>query len=363
MLRGVAALLVIVAHYVELHLYLPEIAASSVFADPASVEAPRLLRTLILRPLNAGGLGVSLFFLLSGFVIPFSLSRYGVKSFAVTRFFRLYPTYVAAFAITCAALVVSSRYWGRPLPFNAGDYLANALLVPDLFARPTVLGVIWTLEVELKFYLVAALLARPILRGELWPMFAWGAGVVAFYAATTLPCAGKGDACLMEYGLFYAFTTWQGMYVTYLFVGTIFFAHFTGAVSTKRAALAVVAQVGLFAAAWPLSGFYAARISNPIGSYLLALAIFTACYAYRSHIRLTPLTRFFAEISYPLYAVHMLVGLSALRILSDRGVPYLVALPLVTTAVIAIARALHIYVEAPGMALGKKLAARLAQPK
>jgi peptidoglycan/LPS O-acetylase OafA/YrhL len=194
-------------------------------------------------------------------------------------------------------------------------------------------------------------------------MLAWGAGVLAFYAATALPCAGAGDACLVRYGLLYAFTSWQAMYVTYLFIGTIFFVHFSGAVDAPRAAAAIAVQMVLFAASWPLSGFYAVRMTNPVAAYLLALAIFAACYAFRTRIVLSPLTRFFAEISYPLYAVHMLVGLAALRILTDLGLPYLLALPLVTAAIILIARVLHVHIEAPGMALGKRLAARLTPRK
>ena len=43
---------------------------------------------------NIGRFGVVAFFLVSGYIIPFSLERGGsVRRFAVGRFFRLYPLY------------------------------------------------------------------------------------------------------------------------------------------------------------------------------------------------------------------------------------------------------------------------------
>ncbi len=38
-------------------------------------------------------LGVAIFFLISGFLIPISIEKYTVTTFLKKRFFRLYPTY------------------------------------------------------------------------------------------------------------------------------------------------------------------------------------------------------------------------------------------------------------------------------
>src|SRR5215467_12812423 len=53
---------------------------------------------------NLSGLGMSMFFVLSGFVIHYTYGsrvtkRYGVYNFFVARFARLYPLFIAAFAI------------------------------------------------------------------------------------------------------------------------------------------------------------------------------------------------------------------------------------------------------------------------
>ena len=47
--------------------------------------------------LSLGQLGVALFFLVSGFVIPISLPKYSVPGFLVARVLRIYPTYAVAF--------------------------------------------------------------------------------------------------------------------------------------------------------------------------------------------------------------------------------------------------------------------------
>jgi len=41
-----------------------------------------------------GGFGVALFFLISGFVIPFSFLRYTRTGFAIARILRLWPAYM-----------------------------------------------------------------------------------------------------------------------------------------------------------------------------------------------------------------------------------------------------------------------------
>lgn len=110
--------------------------------------------------LDLGKFGVVVFFAISGFVIPYSASprsRRPIVSFLVSRFFRLYPAYwVSVFA--GAALL---WHWVIP-PALLG---ANLTMFQRFFGIPDVLGVYWTLQIELLFYAICAfLLWRGILR-------------------------------------------------------------------------------------------------------------------------------------------------------------------------------------------------------
>lgn len=94
--------------------------------------------------------GVQLFFLISGFVIYWTLHR--VKKpmdFWVSRFSRLFPVYWVALAITFT-VVSFGGLAGREV--GLGDAIRNMLMLHEYFGVPHVDGVYWTLAVELSFY-------------------------------------------------------------------------------------------------------------------------------------------------------------------------------------------------------------------
>src|ERR1700678_4831580 len=71
---------------------------------------PRSLNTAVYRWIDPGEYGVFVFFIISGYIIPASLERRGnVRTFWVSRIFRLYPLYLLAVA---AALVLATMHIG-----------------------------------------------------------------------------------------------------------------------------------------------------------------------------------------------------------------------------------------------------------
>ena len=85
------------------------------------------------------------------------------------------------------------------------------------------------------------------------------------------------------------------------------------------------------------------------------LIIFVSLYMLRSRITLTRPFRFLADISYSLYVIHPLVGYVTMQLLIAAGLPYLAAFVVALALVIGIAWTMHLYVEAPMIALGKRL--------
>lgn len=110
---------------------------------------------------DLGRFGVVLFFLTSGFVIPWSLNKSSsmpLKRFAITRFFRLYPLYWLSLI---AALFFGA--YGRELQ-STSQYLANFTMLQKFMGFESVIALYWTLQIELVFYLVcAALFALQVL--------------------------------------------------------------------------------------------------------------------------------------------------------------------------------------------------------
>jgi peptidoglycan/LPS O-acetylase OafA/YrhL len=89
--------------------------------------------------------------------------------------------------------------------------------------------------------------------------------------------------------------------------------------------------------------------------YLWGLIIFGSLYALRNKITLARPFRFLADISYSLYVIHPLVGYVTMRLLMAAGLPYLPAFAVALALVIGIAWMMHLYVEVPMIALGKRL--------
>lgn len=112
---------------------------------------------------NGGVIGVQLFFLISGYLILQSAFKYSLRDFAIHRFFRIFPPYLAVLlSITAVKYLfmdsfraVFDGFW----PFFLLNIANLQLLYPVsvLFLDATHVG--WSLTVELCWYALAPLLA------------------------------------------------------------------------------------------------------------------------------------------------------------------------------------------------------------
>lgn len=127
-LRGIAALMVVFTH-----LYMPVIGHVWVFDNL----------------IDPGKLGVLWFFMISGVVIPYSLKPVpdGAQRFLISRFMRLYPAYWLSLLVFVLMLKLS----GAALPSMA-QIAANVTMVQAALGFEDVIGLYWTLFIELVFY-------------------------------------------------------------------------------------------------------------------------------------------------------------------------------------------------------------------
>lgn len=101
-----------------------------------------------------GYLGVDLFFIISGFVIAFSIKHLSLPRFLKSRFQRLYPVYWLCLILT----TVVTYYFGAPrYTVTGGQFLANITMIQTLLGFDHIDGAYWSLYVEMKFYLLIAL--------------------------------------------------------------------------------------------------------------------------------------------------------------------------------------------------------------
>jgi peptidoglycan/LPS O-acetylase OafA/YrhL len=114
------------------------------------------LLDFVLQPFDTGlaMIGVGLFFLISGWLMPPMLRRYSRTRFVVNRSFRIFPMLVCA-VLLAAAIQLGA---GNSDALHWEGVFSTAFLVSQFFGLPLSLGVVWTLAVEFKFYLALAAL-------------------------------------------------------------------------------------------------------------------------------------------------------------------------------------------------------------
>lgn len=168
-LRGLAAMVVVFEH--SLDVLLPEVRRG---ASPW---------------FDFGRYGVFVFFLVSGYVVPFSLERRGsVRHFWAGRVFRLYPAWFVSAAL---ALALGSAGLSYGLPAALGERpwastLAHLTMLQDLLGVPNIVNVYWTLSYEMVFYLlVTAMFVAGVHRSS--ARVALGFGVGAAILGVALP--------------------------------------------------------------------------------------------------------------------------------------------------------------------------------
>jgi len=136
-LRFIAAVLVILDHFGLFALNFPSATA------PAADRAFPFLSPMT----SIGSIGVEIFFLISGFIIPASSFGFSAKMFAYRRAIRVLPALWLSGLIAFAARLAT----GEPAGALLGDLGRSAILSP---LGPYIDGVVWTLVVEAVFYLV-----------------------------------------------------------------------------------------------------------------------------------------------------------------------------------------------------------------
>ncbi|GHT53839.1 acyltransferase [Endomicrobiia bacterium] len=157
-LRCLAILLVVYCHFVSVGSGWNKIPDVIKISD--SVTMP-LLKANVLTHFDtflknhfstcAGTLGVCLFFLMSGFLVPIMLERHNRFTFFVNRIVRIFPVMWVCLAISGLFIFLTNG-----ITFSAGDYLSNMFLI-----KTTIGGSMrWMLPMEVIFYFVAVIIGK-----------------------------------------------------------------------------------------------------------------------------------------------------------------------------------------------------------
>lgn len=350
LLRGIAPWLVVASHWIGIFWWGPAL-VSRITASPLIDEsAPWLAGWFSLRYFNFGAFGVGLFFLISGLVIPLSVTKNNPVAFLGARLLRILPTYIIGLSVGVFAVYCSARYWALPFPVDWISFIANALLVGNFFDIPSLDYVNWTLAIELKFYLLALFLAGAFRSGKFLPILLVCVLGLVFNVVANLG-VGSVPAWIQAQAK-------DVMFFSFMFIGSMFYFVYSGKVSWGKGVFYIVCLAFLFCLTWRAST-YAPNFFHITLNYGYALVVFAVLFCFRGHIRCNAFFDFLSKISYPVYVVHPLCGYVLLRLAMAQGWSYYAALLLALPIVLIVSYLVHLVVERPSIKLGRLMERRM----
>ena len=356
-MRGIAAFLVFLFHYEALH---PGIRLD--LAVP-------LIGSILQFPLGFGFAGVDIFFVLSGFLLTLPFARAALKReqgpqlsrYFKRRFLRVFPAYYAQLFIILAI----GGWFVTWSPQTTTSFVAHLLMFFNIGWNPVrpMVGLWWTLPVEMGFYLLLPLLAPfmhpgrwvPVLLGGLalsmvyrfWAAAHFGplGSGFAFLAASQLPgnlaefLLGASAALLVQFVSLNGRPQPAAWMLDLMFVlGLLIPSVWLWQVVLSAGAEYWLGHWGMIVAplalGLPLSvsvlGLY---WGSRVGNFLLANRVIY----------------FLGLISYSLYLWHFVVMQQVQRLIGNTyaSLPHSVTFPLMAAAVIAVASASYYLVERP----------------
>ena len=290
-------------------------------------------------PFNLAGVGVDGFFVISGFLMTWSLARQSaLKPYAIKRAFRILPPYLLIVALQTALFTLLATPGLPGLRSEAIRYFAaNAVFLNflkpaigdsvDSLRVPAINGSLWTLKVEVAFYILLPAILF------LHRRFGWA--VLAFLFASS--CA---------YALVFPSGKWSQQFPGQMRFFTAGIAMFYYGYLVKRfGGLAFMASVGMGGLLLTWQAERPSIVLDPVFLGLLVYGVAFAPFVWRIH----------TDLSYSAYLIHFpLIQIALREGWFGRSFWYFLAFVLAATT--ALAWVSFRWIEKPGMEMGRRLA-------
>ena len=287
-----------------------------------------------------GYLGVTIFFVISGFIVPYSMMRDGYTitawpTFMLKRLVRLEPPYLASIGFTLA-LGAWDTFRGTPPPWTAIQIAGHIGYANAFLGLPWLNAPYWSLAIEFQFYVLVGL-ALPLLMLTRTPVALLAGLALASCVPLFLP--GNSNATILPFLPVFA-------------AGTLTFLLATNRIGRRNywAALAVLAAI----------------VFKKHDTGVAVATIGTAVLMATVHLRRIAPIAWLGAISYSLYLLHVPIGyrvISAIRRLSDSELAPIMATIGALAVSIAGAAFLRRYVEQPALRLAARIGYRAARSR
>ena len=285
-----------------------------------------------------GGVGVDVFFPLSGFLITGIMLRNdwsNLKSYYIRRLFRIAPVYYLSLFLTVLLALIA--HW-LSLGESRLDQLGNIIIPSLLFSRElasasTLFGQAWTVGIEEKFYIT-------------WPIIfllvGHNTGRIVLLIAVLIVFSTTGSPEMLRgYGGIALGCVSSILYFTYDFRVKTSYAAFM---------LAIAYSYCIYSEAW------FKNIAIDLGAALLIPSIFSTQSIVSRALSYPPVV-FLGKLTYSVYMIHVLVFFFVKMLLQHFGIEYWLLVFLIGYALtLMFAWSIYHFYENPLIKYGKRLA-------
>lgn len=281
---------------------------------------------MFVKSLNYGYLGVIMFFVISGFVIPYSMfvKNYQLKHFfrfLLKRTIRIEPPYIIfIFVLLLVNYYTFVHLWGFPFPSTFKQFFLNITYLAPFFKVPWITIIFWTLAVEFQFYILTGLIYNTFVNKTLHKFI--------------------GFATLLALGFLIpeSYQTVLNYYI-YFIIGFQTFMYYTKQIKSLEFVLSMFSSVVFIA-------IFKEWEALPV----IAITVLAILYFNYEH----KIATFLGNISFSLYLTHGVIG-GNIVIFTKVGMPRTVLLVYILFNAIAFATLYYYVVERTFLKLSKRI--------
>ncbi|NUU35664.1 acyltransferase [Pseudomonas sp. C2B4] len=340
LLRAVASLMVVYDHLFSM-------VPVKNFGSPAFPVS--FVQTAIDNPLGIiqdfGWIGVAIFFIVSGFIITHVSMRESQTEFLVKRIFRIYPPLILAVLIACAMTYITTNqtfsFWEIISAFTLTNYWTYPQIV--------ILGVAWTLAIEIIFYAFTFVLL-PILKNN--PC----AAIIIQVAVVFCVYAVRGKFG-NEFFLFAACVA----YLPYLIVGQVTYFLYSKVIGLKVFfALLILLYAAILAGIQLIHVIFLPANNSYLINFSYAYFIFIMLLVFKDRVKVPQFVHRLADSSYSIYLLHGTIGGAVIVLVakytSNHSAPVIFITSLAAAALsILVAWIFFLLVEKPSIKVARSL--------
>ena len=361
-LRGSAALIVVFSHLLFMFwngagtvgsiwpFLQTTIAPNGLLVPEANVLLARL-------QINFGSVGVSMFFLISGFLIKGSIQKYQKPGvFLLAKTMRIFPLYIIGFSITFGCVWLYTYFHHQDFPYTSMDWVTQVTLLRRVLNQPCIDQISWTLVADVQFYCLIAILMC-FRRTFVTDMVKTGICLTLLSVICGLTMNRTLNAGLIIIYRIEAIIILASFCLTFMLLGGVLFEVYKGKIDRSQ----IFASCLILYSCFVICCFvYNTDAMVFVVPYTFSLFVFVACMMlFRSghckRLFQNKIIKGVAKISYPLYIIHGLNGYVLETALYQAGVKNLITFLLTLGAAFILAILLHYLGEKPLANLSKKI--------